>query len=200
MLPFSEACERNKGPILEILRSRFAESSQVLEIGSGTGQHAVYFAAALKHLTWHPTERLNFLPDLVQRIQAEGGSNIQPPTVLDVTQSIWPVTRVDAMFTANTLHIMSWEEVVALFRGIGRTLAPGGLLCIYGPFVYQDRATAPSNIAFDRMLQERDPLSGLRRIEAVIAVAAEVGLTLAGDHDQPANNRILVFLKEPATP
>jgi cyclopropane fatty-acyl-phospholipid synthase-like methyltransferase len=185
---------------LEILRSRFAKSSQVLEIGSGTGQHAVYFAAHLKHLTWQPTERLNYLPNLVQRIQAEGGTNIRPPTVLDVTQSVWPVTRVDAMFTANTLHIMSWGEVAALFRGIGTTLAPGGLLCIYGPFVYQDRPTAPSNIAFDRMLQERDPLSGLRHIEAVIAAAAEVGLTLAGDYDQPANNRILVFLKEPATP
>jgi SAM-dependent methyltransferase len=199
MLPFSEACERNKGPILEILRSRFAESSQVLEIGSGTGQHAVYFAANLEHLTWHPTERVNFLPALVQRIQAEGGDNIRPPTVLDVTQSVWPVTRVDAVFTANTLHIMSWAEVLALFRGIGATLAPGGLLCIYGPFVYQDRPTAPSNMAFDRMLQERDPLSGLRHIEAVIAAAAEVGLTLAGDHDQPANNRILVFHKEPGT-
>jgi hypothetical protein len=137
---------------------------------------------------------------LVQRIQVEGGANIRPPTVLDVTQSVWPVTRVDAMFTANTLHIMSWEEVVAMFRGIGTTLAPGGLLCIYGPFIYQDRPTAPSNNAFDRMLQERDPLSGLRHIEAVIAVAAEVGLTLAGDYDQPANNRILVFRKEPGSP
>ena len=200
MLPFSEACERNKGPILEILRSRFAESSQVLEIGSGTGQHAVHFAAHLTHLIWHPTERLNYLPDLVQRIHAEGGVNIRPPTVLDVTQSVWPVTRVDAMFTANTLHIMSWEEVVALFRGVGTTLAPGGVLCVYGPFVYEDRPTAPSNIAFDRMLRERDPLSGLRHIEAVIAAAAEVGLTLAGDHEQPANNRVLVFLKEPGTP
>jgi Protein of unknown function (DUF938) len=199
MLPFSEACERNKGPILEILRDRFAQSSQVLEIGSGTGQHAVYFAANLKHLIWHPTERLTFLPDLVQRIQAEGSANIRPPTVLDVSQAVWPVTRVDAMFTANTLHIMSWTEVVALFRGIGTTLAPGGLLCIYGPFIYQDRPTAPSNMAFDRMLQERDPLSGLRRIEAVLAAAAEVGLALAGDYDQPANNRILVFRKEPGS-
>jgi hypothetical protein len=116
-----------------------------------------------------------------------------------VTQSVWPVTRVDAIFTANTLHIMSWAEVLAMFRGIGATLAPGGLLCIYGPFVYRDRPTAPSNIAFDRMLQERDPLSGLRHFEAVSAEAAEVGLTLAGDHDLPANNRILAFLKEPAT-
>lgn len=198
MLPFSEACERNKDPILEVLRARFADRTQILEIGSGTGQHAVHFAAHLKHLTWHPTERLNYLPDLLLRIQLEGGSNLRPPTVLDVTQPVWPVSRVDGIFTANTLHIMSWAEVVALFRGIGTTLAPSGLLCIYGPFLYRDRPTAPSNAAFDRMLQERDPHSGLRHIEAVTAAAAEVGLELAEDHDQPANNRLLVFVKEPA--
>jgi hypothetical protein len=198
MLPCSEACERNKGPILEVLRARFADRTQVLEIGSGTGQHAVHFAAHMKHLTWHPTERLNFLPDLTQRIQAEGGGNIRPPTVLDVTQPVWPVSRVDAMFTANTLHIMSWVEVGALFRGIGTTLAPSGLLCIYGPFLYEGRPTAPSNMAFDRMLQERDPQSGLRHLEAVAALANGVGLTLIADYEQPANNRLLVFLKEPA--
>lgn len=198
MLPFSEACERNKGPILEVLRTHFADRTQVLEIGSGTGQHAVHFAAHLKHLIWHPTERLNFLPDLLLRIQAEGGSNIRPPTVLDVTQPVWPVSRVDGIFTANTLHIMSWSEVGALFRGIGTTLAPSGMFCVYGPFLYRDRPTAPSNTAFDRMLQERDPQSGLRHIGAVIASAAEVGLTLVDDRDQPANNRLLVFVKEPA--
>jgi hypothetical protein len=197
MLPFSEACERNKGPILEVLLTHFADRTQVLEVGSGTGQHAVHFAAHLKHLTWHPTERLNFLAALNLRIQAEGGSNIRPPTVLDVTQPVWPVNRVDAMFTANTLHIMSWSEVTALFRGIGTTLAPSGLLCIYGPFLYESRPTASSNAAFDRMLRERDPQSGLRHIEAVVALAAGVGLTLAGDYDQPANNRLLVFRKEP---
>jgi hypothetical protein len=198
MLPFSEACERNKGPILDVLRARFFDRTQILEIGSGTGQHAVHFAAHLQHLTWHPTERLHFLPDLLLRIQAEGGSNLQSPTVLDVTQPVWPVRRVDGVFTANTLHIMSWSEVGALFRGMGTTLAPSGLFCVYGPFLYRDRPTATSNAAFHRMLQERDPLSGLRHIEAVIAAAAEVGLELADDHELPANNRLLVFVKEPA--
>ena len=198
MLPFSDACERNKGPILELLRGHFANRTQVLEIGSGTGQHAVHFAAHLTHLTWHPTERLHFLPDLLLRIQAEGGRNLQPPTVLDVTQPVWPVSRVDGIFTANTLHIMSWPEVEALFRGIGATLAPSGILCVYGPFLYRDRPTAASNAAFDRMLQERDPQSGLRHIEGVIAVAAEVGLELTHDHSLPANNQLLVFVKEPA--
>lgn len=198
MLPFSDACERNKDPILAVLRTCFANRTQVLEIGSGTGQHAVHFAAHLEHLTWYPTERLNFLADLTARIQAEGGGNIRPPTVLEVSQSVWPVSNVDAIFTANTLHIMSWVEVQAFFRGIGSTLAPGGLLCIYGPFLHAGRPTAASNTAFDRMLRERDPKSGLRHLEAIIDLAGGVGLTLMNDHDLPANNRLLVFSKEPA--
>jgi hypothetical protein len=198
MLPFSDACERNKGPILEILRACLGDRSQVLEIGSGTGQHAVYFAAHLTHLTWHPTERLGYLDDLSSRIQAEGGRNLRPPTVLDVRQPVWPVAKVDAMFTANTLHIMSWAEVAAMFQGIGSTLAPSGVLCVYGPFRYDGRYTSPSNLEFDRMLQERDPLSGLRDIQSLTALAAGFGLTLTADHDLPAYNRLLVFIKEPA--
>jgi SAM-dependent methyltransferase len=198
MLPFSEACERNKNPILEVLRETFAARSDVLEIGSGTGQHAVYFAAQLPHLVWHATEQLAYLADLAARVQAEGGANLTQPTVLDVRQSIWPVLSVDAAFTANTLHIMSWAEVLALFRGIGRTLAPGGTFCVYGPFRYEGRYTSPSNAEFDRMLQARDPESGLRDITAVTKLATGVGLQLVADHDLPAFNRMLVFTKEPA--
>ncbi|MGA2188574.1 MAG: DUF938 domain-containing protein [Steroidobacteraceae bacterium] len=198
MLPFSEACERNKGPILEVLRRYFADRSLVLEIGSGTGQHAVHFAAQLAHLTWHPTERLSCLEDLAARIQAEGGPNLRPPTVLDVRQPVWPLSRVDAVFTANTLHIMSWAEVTAMFQGIGATLAPSGALCVYGPFLHEARHTSPSNLEFDRMLRERDPHSGLREIHSVTALAAGFGLTFAADHDLPAHNRLLVFFKEPA--
>src|ERR1700744_5118131 len=108
MLPFSEACERNKGPILDVLRVAFADRTQVLEIGSGTGQHAVHFAAHLVHLTWHPTEQISYLADLGSRIKLEGTHNLRPPTVLDVKQSIWPLRSVDAVYSANTLHIMSW--------------------------------------------------------------------------------------------
>lgn len=198
MLPFSEACERNKEPILEVLRRVFADRSAVLEIGSGTGQHAVHMAAQLPALTWHPTERLAALEDLEARVQAEGTSNLRRPTVLDVRQPVWPVAAVDAMFTANTLHIMSWPEVTALFHGIGATLTPGGVLAIYGPFRYAGRDTAPSNQEFDRMLRERDPESGLRDLERVTALATGFGLRLAADHDLPANNRLLVFVKEPA--
>jgi cyclopropane fatty-acyl-phospholipid synthase-like methyltransferase len=196
MLPFSDACERNKGPILDVLRTAFADRQRVLEIGSGTGQHAVYFAGQLRHLVWHPTEQLAYLPDLTLRIQAEGGHNLRPPTMLDVRQTVWPIRSVDAIFTANTFHIMSWADVGALFEGVDRTLAPRGLLCIYGPFRYAGRFTSPSNQAFDRMLRERDPHSGIREIDAVTQLAATAGLKLAADHDLPAFNRLLVFERD----
>jgi SAM-dependent methyltransferase len=197
MLPFSAACERNKDPILEVLRIRFADHSQVLEIGSGTGQHAVYFARALPHLTWHPTEQLAYLEGLAERVKLEGPHNVRAPTLLDVRQSVWPLRSVDAMFTANTLHIMSWPEVGALYRGIGAVLAPAGVLCVYGPFRYAGRYTSDSNQEFDRMLQERDAQSGLRDIRDITALAGQYGLALDADHDLPANNRLLVFTKEP---
>lgn len=197
MLPMSEACERNKEPILAVLRVSFAQVRNVLEIGSGTGQHAVHFGHHLTHLTWHPTEQLAHLSDLTARVQLEGAPNVRPPTVLDVRQSIWPVLSVDAVFTANTLHIMSWAEVTALYRGIGEVLAPRGVLCVYGPFRYAGAYTSDSNRAFDRMLQERDSSSGLRDVTAVTELAASYGLELREDHDLPAFNRLLRFVKEP---
>jgi SAM-dependent methyltransferase len=197
MLPFSAACERNKDPILEVLRVRFAGRAQVLEIGSGTGQHAVYFARALPHLSWHPTEQLAYLADLAERVKLEGPGNLRAPTVLDVRQALWPLRSVDAMFTANTLHIMSWPEVTALFKGIGTVLAPAGVLCVYGPFRYGGKYTSDSNRDFDRMLQERDPLSGMRDIDDVTLLAGQFGLRMDADHDLPANNRLLIFTKEP---
>ena len=198
MLPISEACERNKEPILAVLRDCYAGRVQVLEIGSGTGQHAVHFARHLPHLTWHPTEQLSYLADLAARVQLEGSPNLRPPTVLDVRQSVWPLRSVDAVFTANTLHIMAWPSVVAMFHGIGAVLAPGGVLCVYGPFRYGERYTSDSNRDFDHSLQERDPASGLRDIQAVSDTAKLYGLRLVADHDLPAFNRLLVFAKEPA--
>jgi hypothetical protein len=195
MLPFSDACERNKQPILEVLRRAFANRRQVLEIGSGTGQHAVHFAAALSHLTWHPTEQLKYLPDLDARIKQQGGPNLRPPTVLDVKQAVWPLRSADAAFTANTLHIMSWAEVSALFLKVGAILSADGAFCIYGPFRYDGRYTSDSNRDFDGMLQERDPLSGLRDIRDVNALAVQQGLMLKVDHDLPANNRLLEFVR-----
>lgn len=197
MLPVSDACERNKEPILSVLRVCFADRAHVLEIGSGTGQHAVHFARHLPHLAWHPTEQLTYLPDLAARVRFEGGANLQAPTVLDVRQAVWPARSVDAVFTANTLHIMSWTAVGALYRGVAAVLVAGGVLCIYGPFRYGGEYTSESNREFDLMLQERDPLSGMRDIGAVSDLAASYGLSLVADHDLPANNRLLVFRKEP---
>jgi hypothetical protein len=196
MLPSSEACERNKGPILEVLRSAFAAPGQVLEIGSGTGQHAVHFAAHLPHLTWHPTERLCNLADLAERVKLQGTPNLRPPTELEVTQPQWPLRAVSAIFTANTLHIMSWPEVAAMIHGFGTVLNAGGVACIYGPFRYGGRYTSKSNEEFDHMLKARDPKSGIRDIQDVAAAALEQGLRLRADHDLPANNRLLEFIKD----
>ena len=195
MLPFSEACERNKGPILQVLRTAYADRTQVLEIGSGTGQHAVYFAAHLTHLTWHPTEQLAYLADLASRVKLEGARNLRPPTVLDVRQTVWPLRSVDAVFSANTLHIMGWEEVESMFRGIDAVLSPHGVVCIYGPFRYSGRYTSDSNRDFDLMLKERDPNSGLRDLTDVSALAGRHALRLRVDHDLPANNRLLELVR-----
>jgi cyclopropane fatty-acyl-phospholipid synthase-like methyltransferase len=144
-------------------------------------------------LTWYPTEQLAFLSDLSARVKLEGPSNLRQPTVLDVKQAVWPVRHVDAVFTANTFHIMGWTEVTALFRGLDSVLSAGGILCVYGPFRYDGGYTSKSNENFDSMLRERDPLSGLRDVEQVIALGADCGLTLRADHDLPANNRLLQF-------
>jgi cyclopropane fatty-acyl-phospholipid synthase-like methyltransferase len=195
MLPFSEACERNKEPILQVLRVAFADRKNVLEIGSGTGQHAVHFAAALSHVTWHPTEQLKYLSDLNSRIKLEGPRNLRRATLLDVNQPVWPLRNVDAIFTANTLHIMGWAEVQAMFQGLNAVLSADGALCLYGPFRYGGRYTSESNRDFDRMLRERDPLSGLRDVNDLAALAERYGLVLKQDHDLPANNRLLVFAR-----
>lgn len=193
MLPFSDACERNKDPILDVLREAFADRTRVVEIGSGTGQHAVYFARHLPHLAWQPTDLREHLEGLAARIAAEGSPDLAVPVELDVLQARWPPLTGDAVFSANTLHIMSWPAVEALFGGLRRVLTDGGVLAIYGPFRYGGQFTTASNAAFDAMLRERDPDSGVRDFEAVNALAAAAGLELRADHAMPANNRLIVW-------
>jgi SAM-dependent methyltransferase len=193
-LPYSEACERNKAPILDVLRSAFAARARVLELGAGTGQHAVYLARNLPHLQWQPTDQSQYLPGLAARIRRDGGANLAAPVLLDVAQP-WPVFEVDAVYTANTLHIMSWPQVLDTFRGVGRVLPPRGVLAVYGPFRYGGSHTSPSNRDFDAMLRERDPASGIRDLDDVIPVAAAAGLELLDDHALPANNRLLSWEK-----
>ena len=193
MLPFSDACERNKDPILGVLREAFADRRRVVEIGSGTGQHAVYFARHLPYLAWQPTDLREHLEGLAARIAAEGPPDLAVPVELDVLQAQWPPLTGDAVFSANTLHIMSWPAVEALFAGLRRVLTGGGVLAIYGPFRYGGQFTTASNAAFDAMLRERDPDSGIREFEAVNALAAAAGLELRADHAMPANNRLIVW-------
>ena len=193
MLTLSEACERNQGPILGVLGGEFSASHRVLEIGSGTGQHAVFFAAHLPHLLWQPSELPANLPALAERIRAEGGSNLRAPVILDVRTNPWPVAAADAVFSANTLHIMSWSDVELLFRGVGALLETPGVLCVYGPFRYHGRHTSDSNAEFDAYLRQRDPSSGVRDFEAVDELARAAGLNLSADHAMPANNRTLVW-------
>lgn len=193
MLPYSEACERNKGPIVEILASAFAGATRVLEIGSGTGQHAVHFAARMPHLEWQPTDRSEHLPGLAARIATEGPPNLRAPLALDVTQPEWPAAGFDGVFTANTLHIMSWPEVAAFFDGLGRVLSREAVVAVYGPFRYGGAYTSASNAVFDQSLRARDPASGIRDFEAVNDLARARGLVLRADHRMPANNQLLVW-------
>jgi SAM-dependent methyltransferase len=192
-LPFSAACERNKAPILAHLRRHFANATSVLEIGSGTGQHAVYFSAQLPHLRWQASDRAEHLVVLAARIAAQGSANLVPPIALDVTVGPWPAASFTAAFSANTLHIMDWQAVEACFAGIGRALTPGGVLAMYGPFRYAGQYTSASNRAFDQDLKRHDAASGIRDFEAVDSLAQQHRLALVSDHPMPANNQLLVW-------
>lgn len=197
-LPFSEACERNRAPILEVLRDAFRDAKQVLEIGSGTGQHALFFAAALPALQWQPTEAALNLPGLSARLELAAPPNRRAPLLLDVGQSPWPAgpsegIRWDAAFSANTLHIMSAPLVERFFTGVGTTLTPRARLAVYGPFRYAGRFTTESNARFDASLRARDPASGLRDVEWLLGLAAGAGFGLIADHAMPSNNQLLVW-------
>lgn len=191
----SEAAERNKGPILEVLRTELGGAGRVLEIGSGTGQHALHFATHLPDLRWQPSDTGDYLPALRETFRGGVPGNLLPVLELDVRTDAWPSGPFDAIYTANTLHIMSWSAVEALFRGVGRVLAAGGKLCIYGPFSYGGRHTSRSNADFDAFLRNRDPHSGVRNFEAVDGLARQEQLQLASDHAMPANNRLLVWTR-----
>lgn len=196
MKPYAEACERNRDPILAVIAPLLAERSAVLEIGSGTGQHAVYFASRLPHLTWYTSDRAEYHAGIRLWIADSGLINVEPPLLLDVTQPLWPALAVDAVFSANTTHIMHWPEVEALFAGVGRLLPERGLFMLYGPFNYGGRYTSASNAEFDRLLKLRDPGSGLRDFEEIDRLARAAGLLLKGDVAMLANNRLLYWERQ----
>lgn len=196
MKQYQESCERNKVPILAVLREVLPSEGLVLEIGSGTGQHAAYFARHLPHLCWQPTdvaeENLASISAWAAEAQA---ANLRPPRILDLWSDAWPIERAQAVVCINTIHIVAWLAVERLFSGVARVLGAGGTLFVYGPYRYRNRPLEPSNEEFDRWLKVRDPASGIRDFEAVNALAVGSGLRLAGDQPMPANNRSIWWVR-----
>lgn len=190
--PFSAACERNRDPILAVLRDWFADRHRVLEIGSGTGQHAVYFAAALPELAWQASERAEALPGLRTWLDEASLANTPPPLTLEVGE-VWPRETYDAVFSANTLHILGWAEVQMLFASLPAATTLDAKLAIYGPFNRDGRYTSDSNAAFDATLKARAPQMGLRDSADVDALAAAAGFELVDDVEMPANNRLRLW-------
>ena len=191
-LPDAPSVARNRTPILEVLREHFANSDKVLEIGSGTGQHAIHFAAALPHLLWQCSDRADALPGISAWLASAAQPNTPAPLALDVSAP-WPAQGFNALFSANTLHIMRWQDVENLFRNIPMALESPARVVIYGPFNYGGRYTSAGNAEFDQWLKARDAHQGIRDFEAVCTLAADAGLQLIEDRAMPANNRCLVW-------
>ena len=190
--PHAPSTEKNREPILAVLRDHFADRRAVLEIGSGTGQHAVYFAAALPHLRWQASDRSGNLAGIRAWLDEAALPNTPAPIAFDVSAA-WPQQRFDAVFSANTLHIMSWTEVERLFAGLPGILADDARLVIYGAFNYGGQYTSESNAVFNAWLKSQGAHQGLRDFEAVDALARQAGLTLLEDRAMPSNNRCLVW-------
>jgi cyclopropane fatty-acyl-phospholipid synthase-like methyltransferase len=192
--PFAESCEQNQLPILYVLQEEFSEVETVFEIGSGTGQHAVFFSRHLPHLRWQTSDRSENLSGIRQWLEELDEDRRLQPIELDVNiTSNWPENRYDAVFSANAVHIMSWESVVAMFASLGKILKPGARLVLYGPFNYGGEYTSESNARFDKWLKARDPMSGIRDFETLDELARQQDMVLHKDYAMPANNRILIW-------
>lgn len=194
-LPYSSAAERNRQPILEQLQALIPNQGSVLEIGSGTGQHAVFFTQNMTDLLWQPTDREGNIEGLEARIKVEGNSNILPPIKLDVMHDTWPGYTYDAAYSANTAHIMQWEAVEAMFAGVGEHLLSQARFCLYGPFNIDNCFTSQSNAQFDARLRAEDSKMGIRDTGAIASLANLHQLALEQQIAMPANNFILVFQK-----
>jgi cyclopropane fatty-acyl-phospholipid synthase-like methyltransferase len=190
--PNAPSCEKNREPILEVLHQHFKDRQHVLEIGSGTGQHAIFFAERLPHLTWQTSDRTENLPGISAWLDEAALPNTPPPLLLDV-QEIWPTKQYDAIFSANTLHIMPWPAVEALFANLPGVMGSDAKLLIYGPFNYGGQFTSESNAKFDLWLKEKTAHQGIRDFESVHALAQGAGLELLEDRAMPSNNRCLVW-------
>ena len=195
----SESVARNRDPILHVLRRILPRTGTVLEVASGTGEHAVHFAGALPDLAWQPSDRdADALRSIAAHRTIARLGNLRPPTPLDVSRPPWPVLHVDAVVAINMIHISPWDATEGLMAICERMLAPGGVLFLYGPFRETGVPLAPSNAAFDASLRERDPAWGLRDLDAVRDAAVRHGCDLVDRIAMPANNLNLVFRRDPA--
>ena len=197
MKPYSESCERNQGPILKILQEALTDQQCVLEIASGTGQHAVYFGHALPHLSWQTSELAQNHEGILAWLNEIKLPNVLPPIIIDVNDAKWPIEIVDTVFNANMVHIISWPEVERLFAGITRVLNANGILCLYGPFKYEGKFTSESNARFDALLRSRDSNSGIRDFEDINRLAEMHGLFLVRDVAMPSYNQTLIWQRTP---
>ncbi len=193
--PYSAAAERNKGPILDVLRRVLPEEGLVLEIASGTGRHVLHFAAALPGLRWQPTDADPELREWISASVAADLGNVNAALQLDVLETPWPVREADALLCINMIHISPWAATVALFDGARATLSADDVLFLYGPYRRYDRHTAPSNESFDASLRSRDPEWGVRDLEEVTRTAEAAGFVLAEVVAMPANNLSVIFCK-----
>jgi cyclopropane fatty-acyl-phospholipid synthase-like methyltransferase len=193
--PYAPSCDRNREPILSVIRPLLADRQRLLELGSGTGQHAAWLAAQMPHLRWQTTERPGHLDGIHQWLADAGLPNTPPPMALDVAASPWPLPAqpFDAAFTANTLHYMPWEAVQALFAQLPQHLSPGALFIAYGPFRIDGQHTSDSNVQFDGWLAGVDPRYAVRDLGEVDALAQSGGLQLEARHAMPANNFCVVW-------
>ncbi|MFK7995081.1 MAG: DUF938 domain-containing protein [Granulosicoccus sp.] len=195
--PFAPAAERNKQAILSALQKVLRADDTVLEIGSGTGQHACHIAAAMPQLTWQPSDLEDNLAVIRQWVSESGCNNILPPVPIDLNESDQPAYKASVCFSANTLHIVRWTLVDNLFKLSAASLSHGGKLCVYGPFSFGGQHISDSNQQFDRQLRNSDPDSGIRDIEDLQQLALEYGFSDADVFTMPANNHLLVWTREP---
>ena len=192
-LPFSQACENNKQPILKVLKEYISDQESLLEIAGGTGQHSEFFARSFPNLLWQTSDLPGSVADLNLRISEANLHNLPPALILDVNDSNWNVKKYQLLFTANSLHIMSEKSVENFFSRIPNVLQQSALVFIYGPFKYDGNFTTKSNAEFDEWLKEKDLRSGVRDFEAISELAVSVGLSLVADVQMPSNNQLLVF-------
>jgi len=191
--PFIPAADRNKDPIVTVLTRILDSVEHVLEIGSGTGQHAVHFAAKLPHLVWQPSDLPACQEGIRSRVDEARLTNLNAPIVLDVMQHPWPTVEVDAVYSANTVHYMPWAFVLSMFREISRLLPRAGVFALYGPFNYDGKFVSEGNRQLDKWLKFEDPRYGIRDFEALEILAADLAMRLGEDCTMPANNRLLVW-------